>query len=533
MEYSLQLESLGYLREYIQINGIDGIFFNTNDEYISEYSSDECNLLFKYTGFTGSNGCAIITKNEALFFTDGRYSLQSRSEILPEFEVLDIKDFFNVLSAKNFTQIALNYSLITMDFAQKMLNDNPNLSLINADAFLKSKFQNRSGFYQIDAKIAGLSSISKMQMVQSYLKNTDKTSFLVTNPQNVCWLLNIRGSDEDFTPIYKTTLLITQNSYVLNPNLEKIRGNVYIEPSINYCKFHELKWVSTFKNNLITELKTQKNQHEIDGIINAHKIDGQILTEFLRELEQNYIGLTEFEIGENLLKSRQKSPYFTTPSFATICGCNENGAIVHYNAKENSCKTAVENSIILLDSGGQYIDKAAEKQVFGTTDVTRTVFLGENPPEEYKKWFTLVLKGHISVATAKLTSETLSREIDALARKPLLEQGYNYNHGTGHGVGAFLSVHESGAGIGAESNLKFKAGMVISNEPGAYFEGKFGIRIENLLLVRQNADSTLFFETITLVPIQEKSINFDMLTQEETNWVLEYNARCLKNIWKI
>ena len=530
MEYNLFLRKLENLRKYIAMHNVDGIFLNTNDEYISEYSSDECNLLLQSTGFTGSNGCAIITQYETLFFTDGRYLLQAKNEILPCFEIIDIKHFFEVLKQKNFTQIVLNYRLVTMDFARKMMHENPQLSLINDDYYLKSKFQNRGGFYPISEKLTGLSSSEKIEIVQNHLKENGKSAFLVTNPQSICWLLNIRGIDEECTPVYKTTLLITRTSYILNPDISTIRGNVYIESSINYFQFHELKWVTTFKSNLITELKTQKNQFEIEGVINAHKIDGKILTQFLQELEQNYIGFSEFQVGENLLKSRRKNPHFATPSFATICGCNENGAIIHYNAKENSCKTLEENSIVLLDSGGQYIDQTGENQVFGTTDVTRTVFLGENPPEEYQKWFTLVLKGHIAVATAKLTSETLSREVDALARKPLLEQGYNYNHGTGHGVGAFLSVHESGAGIGAESNLKFRSGMVISNEPGAYFEGKFGIRIENLLLVRQNPDSTLFFETITLVPIQEKSINFEMLTQEETNWVLEYNARCLENM---
>jgi len=526
------LKKLENLRQYIALHNVDGIFLNTNDEYISEYSSDECNLLFKYTGFSGSNGYAIITQYESLFFTDGRYLLQAKNEILPCFEIIDIKHFFEVLKQKNFTQIVLNYNLVTADFAHKVLHENPQLNLINGDYHMKSKFHNRGGFYPINEKLTGLSSIEKIAIVQTHLKKNGKFAFLVTNPQSICWLLNIRGVDEDFTPIYKTTLLITRTSYILKPDLSKIRGNICIENSINYFKFHEFKLVETFKSNLITELKTQKNQCEIEGIINAHKIDGKILTQFLDELEQNYIGLSEFQVGENLLKARKKSPYFTTPSFSTICGCNENGAIVHYNAKENSCKILEENSIILLDSGGQYIDKTAQNRVFGTTDVTRTVFLGGNPPEEYKKWFTLVLKGHIAVATAKLTSETTSREIDALARKPLLEKGYNYNHGTGHGVGAFLSVHESGAGIGAESNLKFKKGMVISNEPGAYFEGKFGIRIENLLLVNENADGTLFFETITLVPVQEKSINFEMLTQEEASWVLEYNARCLENLVK-
>ena len=524
------LKKLENLRKYITLHNVDGIFLNTNDEYISEYSSDECNLLLQYTGFSGSNGCAIITQYETLFFTDGRYLLQAKNEILPCFEIIDIKHFFEVLKQKNFTQIVLNYNLVTTDFATRIIHENPQLSLINGDHHLKSKFQNRGTFYPISEKLTGVTSIKKIEIVQNHLKENRQSAFLVTNPQSICWLLNIRGIDEDFTPIYKTTLLISRTSYILNPDISKLRGNICVESSINYFKFHELKWVTTFKSNLITELKTQKNQCEIAGIVNTHKIDGKILTQFLQELEQNYIGFSEFQVGENLLRARQKSPYFATPSFATICGCNENGAIVHYNAKENSCKILEENSIVLLDSGGQYIDKTGENQVFGTTDVTRTVFLGGNPPDEYKKWFTLVLKGSIAVATANLTNETLSREIDALARKPLFEQGYNYNHGTGHGVGAFLSVHESGAGIVAESNLKFKAGMVISNEPGAYFEGKFGIRIENLLLVRQNPDDTLFFETITLVPIQEKSINFEMLTPEETSWVLEYNARCLKNL---
>jgi len=528
MEYNYYLNKLSSLRRYITSSKIDGIFLNTNDEHISEYSSPDCNLLFQYTGFTGSNGCAIITQHECLFFTDGRYLLQVSDEILPCFEIIDIKNFFEILSQKNFSQIALNYRLITIEFATKLKNSNPELKLIHDDYFLKSKFKNRGGFYPISEKLTGKSLIEKIELVQNHLKETGKVGFLVTNPQNVCWLLNIRGNDEDFTPIYKTTLFITQNSYILNPDFEKINGHIFIEYSINYFDFHELNIVKTYYSCLITELKAKKNQSEIDGVVNAHKIDGKILTEFLKNLEHNYIGLSEFQIGENLLKVRQKSQYFQTPSFATICGCNENGAIVHYNAKENS-KILKENSIILLDSGGQYIDKSANKQILGTTDVTRTVFLGETPPEEYKKWFTLVLKGHIAVAMATLTSETLSCEIDALARKPLLKEGYDYNHGTGHGVGAFLSVHEYGAGISAQSNLRFKSGMVISNEPGCYFEGKFGIRIENLLLVCENSDGGIYFKTITLVPIQEKSINFQMLTKEETNWVIKYNEEVAKN----
>ena len=514
------------IKEYLLQNQIDAYFANTQDNFLSEYTLSQNNEILQITGFTGSNGYVLITQKKNLFFTDGRYILQAKNELPSGFVVYHIKDFHQILQEKNLKTLALDFSKISKKFASSI--EKYGLELKHIESFYASLCENNANYYALPEEIVGESTVSKIRKVQEYLKASNKDGFFVSNPQNTCWLLNIRGNDEPFTTIHKATLFISGNNYTLNSDLEEISGNIFVEEDVSYANFCKINAEKHF-SNFITSLKAVKNSVEIEGMVNAHKIDGKLLTEFLTWLEENYNGKTEYEISQKLLEFRQKSEYFKMPSFATICGVNENGAIIHYNATKEKAKTVRKNSILLIDSGGQYADFSGKNKILGTTDVTRTIFLGETPPEKYKQTFTLVLKGHIAIAMAEFKKDTPASYFDTLARKYLIENGLNYDHSTGHGVGAFLSVHEAGCGFSSKNDETLKAGMIISNEPGCYIEGEFGIRIENLVLVCEKKSGMLYFKTITLVPIQEKSIDFTLLTEHEKTWLVNYNEACLKN----
>jgi Xaa-Pro aminopeptidase len=508
-------------KSYLQ--KVDAIFFNTQDEFLSEYTKPANNDVFQITGFSGSNGFALLTKTKSILFTDGRYTIQAKNELPTLFEVRDISSFFETLKQEGVNSMVLNFNRVSIQFAQKLQSLLPQFKLVHLRETFAKQFVSNNNFYEVET---GIKKEEKLNAIAQYLREKNKDGFFVGDAQNTCWVLNIRGSDEDFTPVYKATLFVRSNgSYIINPELHTITGGILIDSQTTLMQYNSIFAEKEF-DDFITNQKAVKNNAEILGVVNAHKIDGKILTEFFNWLEENYEGKTEWEISQKLLEFRKTHKAFKMLSFATICGCGENGAIIHYNPQKEVAKVVVENSTLLMDSGAQLYGK----DILGTTDITRTVFLGEAPPEEYKTAFTLVLKGHIAVATAVFSQDTPSSYFDELARKFLKEHNMDYPHSTGHGVGAFLSVHEAGCGISSRNPKPLKEGMLLSNEPGYYLEGKFGIRIESLILVRKNTDGNLFFETITLVPIQEKSVDFTLLTQQEKQWLKSYNKKCMENL---
>lgn len=511
----------------LQEHDADCLFVNTFDEFLSEYTEKKDNLLFQITGFEGSNGMALICKNKKCFFTDGRYLIQAKNQISSEFEIMHINNFYDLFTSLKISKILLDEKRFSMQFCLNF-QKKYNVKFLHWKHEVALPFKNKSNFYKLPEILLGENSEEKLAKVRKHLKEKNADCFYVTDCQNICWILNIRGNDEDFTPVYKKHLIITQNDFKFEIDLETTHcKKILVDFQINFETYKKISCTKEF-SNFITQLKAIKNNVEIEGIENGHKIDGKFLTNFLQNLEQNYTNLTEFDVGVELLNARKQSDCFVSPSFPSICGHNENGAIIHYTAKKENAKV-INDGVLLIDSGGQYCGEENGKKVLATTDVTRTVYLGKNPSVEYQKVFTLVLKGHIAVATANFTEGTTGKEIDILARKFLLENGYNYDHGTGHGVGAFLSVHEAGVGISPQNETTLREGMLISNEPGCYLEGKFGVRIESLVLVVKKENGMLGFKTITLVPIQEKSINFEMLTDFEQNWVKDYNKLCWKN----
>lgn len=515
------MDNLSKARNAITTHNVDAIFFTTQDEFLSEFTKPENNDVLCGTGFSGSNGYALLTKTKNILFTDGRYLLQAKNELPSSFEVQNISAFTKSLKEEGISSLALNFARVSAQFVKKLHSVLPQLKLVHLKEILSEPFSNNGTFYEVEA---GRSSKEKLEAVAKYLTEASRDGFFIADAQNTCWLLNIRGNDEHYTPVCKITLFVKNNgSYEINPDLTKITGSILVDTQTTFLQWNTIPAEKQF-DDFITNTKAIKNDAEIEGIINAHKIDGKILTQFFTDLETNYHGKTEVQIAEELLACRKSHSSFNMLSFATICGCNENGAIIHYHAKPEITKTVTEESVLLIDSGGQFYGK----NILGTTDITRTVYLGNNPSADYKKAFTLVLKGHIAVATAVFNEATPSNTFDHLARKFLKEHGMDYAHSTGHGVGAFLSVHEAGCGISFRSEKPLKEGMLLSNEPGYYLEGKFGIRIENLILVCKNAEGDLFFETITLVPIQEKSIDFTLLTKEEKSWLEAYNKKCIE-----
>ena len=306
------------IKEYLRKNQIDAYFANTQDNFLSEYTLPQNNEVLQITGFTGSNGYVLITQSKDLFFTDGRYLLQAKNEIPSGFEVHNIKDFHQILQEKNLKTLALDFSRISKKFVSSI--EKYGLELKHIESFYAKLCEKNANYYSLPTEIVGENTSSKIRKVQEYLKASNKDGFFISNPQNTCFLLNIRGNDEPFTPIHKATMFITWNSYMLNPSLEQISGSVLVEEDIshaNFCQINAEKHFSSF----ITSLKAVKNSVEIEGMVNAHKIDGKCLAEFLVWLEENYNGKTEYEISQKLLEFRQKSEYFKTPSFATICGC--------------------------------------------------------------------------------------------------------------------------------------------------------------------------------------------------------------------
>jgi len=399
----------------------------------------------------------------------------------------------------------------------------------------------------LDELIVGESHKKKINKIINFLKKKKSNFIFITAPENVAWLLNIRGYDNPNSPIpnchllldskknlyliankQKTKNLVKENKIeshqIIDPNnfrllIQKLNGNKIIIDTKTCSLFYENILKSKFKvlskEDPIYMLKAIKNKKEIRNMINAHISDGLALTKFLYWIKNiNKKKINEFDAQNKLEEFRKKNKNYLYPSFNTIAGAGSNGAIIHYRATKKSNKTINKDDIFLCDSGGQY--------KFGTTDVTRSICFS-TPKKNIKDIFTRVLKGHISVAQVSLNKLSTGKLIDIKARKYLNEIGLDYEHGTGHGVGFFSNVHEGPQSLSKHNKIKIREGMILSNEPGYYKKGKFGIRIENLVYVKK-VKKKLFFENLTLAPIDKDLINPELLTDDEKNYLLKYNS---------
>lgn len=535
-----QSDKLALLHSQFAKHKVDAFVVPSADEFQGEYLPAAARRLEFLTGFTGSNGMAIIAKSKAAFFTDGRYTLQAETQVPATYKKYNMAETSPAEWASTLKGV-VGFDPKLFSLRQYRAWEKEGIKLKAVPNLVDAIWHNRPAYptdkaFAYPLKYAGENTQSKIKRV---LKNLTADALFIAAPDSLCWLLNIRGNDIPHTPFLNATALLYKNGKIelfvdakkipkglLGKNVtilsvpKAIKGSVHIDPAQT-----SVWWSKQFKKTVeatdsIQLLKACKNKVETEGITNAHIRDGAALSSFLCWLDSNWKTETEISVMEKLFTFRATQPLFKDLSFATITGMGANGAIVHYHATPQTDKK-LEQGLFLLDSGGQYLD--------GTTDVTRTIALG-NPTLEQKADFTRVLKGHIALASAVFPRGVTGAELDALARMPLWKEGKDYEHGTGHGVGCYLSVHEGPQGISRRNTVPLQAGMILSNEPGFYKAGAYGIRIENLVLVKAVDKRFLCFEALTLAPIDRRLVEKKILENDEINWLNAYHARVLKTL---
>ena len=566
---------LASLREVMKKSGISAYIIPGTDPHAGEYIAEYWKERVWISGFDGSAGTAVVTLHGAGLWTDSRYfihaaeqlegtgielmkqGLSETLEILPWLATqLKAGDKVGVNSqmfsvngyAAMKTELKVyDLELVSIDLPGKVWNDRPSLPM--------------NPFFVFDSLYAGKTTAEKITLVRAEMKKAHADVFVISALDDIAWLFNIRGNDVDYNPVViayaliemeKATLFIAPEkltaettSYLKNQHVE-VDGYIeiyeslkHISPSkavfidggkLNQALYESIPSDCLIRNSMspVFKLKSVKNEIEMAGVRRAMEKDGVALTRFFMWLEENLNSgqLTEVSIDKKLYEFRSKQENFVGESFGTIAGYAAHGAIVHYSATEESASTLKPENIFLLDSGGQYLD--------GTTDITRTVALG-TPTAQQKTDNTLVLKGHIALAKAIFPAGTRGSQLDILARKAMWDLGLNYGHGTGHGVGHFLNVHEGPQSIRMDENpTVLQPGMMLSNEPGMYRTNEYGIRIENLVHVipaqKTEFGQFLKFETLTLFPIDQHLINFDLLNKLEIDWLNEYHQRVYDTI---
>ena len=539
-------------KKLIKINNLDGYIIPKNDAYFSEYASpDRLKIL---TNFSGSAGFAIILKEENYLFVDGRYTIQAEIQSGKYFKIIELQN----LSTKNILKRTKKKLLLGFDpqlFTSSSLKtkfNNFDLKPITenlVDKIYKDKSKKTiSSFYNLDSKISGEATSSKINRLVKIMRSKRIDNIFISAAENVAWLLNIRGKDNPNSPIPNCKIILTKTKKIFffscPKKINQIKKNYNFKKIIfcTYPNFTEIIYklkgsnfnidsltCSVSNEKLIRSLfsiksdvdpcyilKSIKNKFEIKGMINAHIEDGLALTKFIYWIKNiNKKKISEVDAQNKLEKFRKLNKNYLFPSFNTIAGSGANAAIIHYRAKKKTTKIIKTNDVFLCDSGGQY--------KYGTTDVTRTICFSSQK-KLIKDAFTYVLKGHIAVAQTNLNLNKTGKQIDARARKFLNQNGLDYPHGTGHGVGFFLNVHEGPQSISKYNSIEIKKGMILSNEPGYYKKGNFGIRIENLVYV-DKIKNKLFFKNLTLAPIEKELINFKLLNENEKDYLFKYHLR--------
>ena len=543
------------LRAQFKKFNIDGYIVPKNDEFFTEYSN--INRLKIISNFTGSAGLAVILKNKNYLFTDGRYSIQSQIESGKDFKIINFEKLINCSLFKNL-RLGIDPKLFTYKQLKRYFLKNNKIKFINEnliDQIKKPQKNSINPFFSLNKKITGESSKSKIKRISDFLKKNKSDFIFISAPENVAWILNIRGKDIPNSPIPNARLIVTKtkkifliceikkcriliknkilnSQQIINTNefskkIFNLMGKNFIIDEDSCSIFYENIIKSNFNINKRKDptylMKSIKNKTEINFMKKAHISDGIALTKFIYWIKNiNKKMITEVDAQNKLEKFRRMRKDFLYPSFDTIAGSGKNGAIVHYRANKKNCKIIQKKDIFLCDSGGQY--------KYGTTDVTRTICFS-NVNKSIKNIFTNVLKGHIAVATTNLNKTNIGKKIDLRARKFLKSINLDYAHGTGHGVGFFLNVHEGPQSISKYNNIKIREGMILSNEPGYYKKNKFGIRIENLIYVKR-IKKRIFFENLTLAPIEKDLINFNLLNSSEKNYLFKYHLTIYSAISK-
>ncbi|NKJ70441.1 aminopeptidase P family protein [Vibrio chemaguriensis] len=564
------LSRVNAIREWLVQHNIDALLVPHEDEYLGEYVPAHNERLHWLTGFTGSAGAAVITKDKAAIFVDGRYTVQVTKQVpgdLFEYRHLIEEPALDWVldNLPTNASVAIDprmHSSAWLDMAQAKLAGKLELNILTNNP-IDELWHDRPAPVVSDVRLmpteaVGQSSESKRQEIAQLVKKAGADSAVITALDSICWLLNVRGLDVSRLPVLLSHAILHADStveYFLDParlpadfdthvgtgvtvhhpealqsRLEAMTGKkVLVDPAISNAWFKLVLQNSGASVIAAADPclmpKAAKNSVEIAGMKACHIRDGVAMSKFLCWLDAEVAAGNlhdEATLADKLEAFRSEDPTLIDLSFDTISAAGGNAAMCHYNHENQPEPGKLElNTLYLVDSGGQYLD--------GTTDITRTIAIGQ-PSSEMKKQFTLALKGHIGVARARFPKGTRGYQIDTLARQHLWAEGYDYDHGTGHGVGHFLSVHEGPASISKKQiDVPLTEGMVLSNEPGYYRADAFGIRIENLELVVEtptNGDfPVLSFESLTRCPIDKRNINVDMLTRPELAWLNDYHQK--------
>lgn len=558
---------------------IAAMIIPSNDPHFSEYVADRWKTREWISGFTGSAGTVVVTASNAALWTDSRYFIQAEEQlkgsgiILKKLKVESTESIEEWLKQQlpSRAKVAIDKDLFAIAEFESLKKALEPLCLTAYDDMFDEIWVNRPGLpsekaFVLGNEITGESTASKLSRLRAILsKQSSSYIYPVTLLDEIAWLYNIRGNDISYNPLALAYAMVTPKQAYLFINPDKLsyedkevleNEGVVIHSYNNlhkaicshqkerFCIFNPKKTsVGTFTilkegefdlveendpNGTITSLKSIKNATEQQGFRKAMIDDGVALVRFMYWLEQEATNntVTELSAASYLFELRSQCKHFMGNSFGSIVGYKEHGAIVHYSANEKSNAIIQPSGFLLFDTGGQYR--------YGTTDVTRTIHLGQ-PTDQEKEDYTLVLKGMIALSMAKFPVGTRGTQLDVLARQYLWAKGKNYMHGTGHGIGHFLNVHEGPQSIRMEENpVTLKPGMITSNEPGLYIENKYGIRIENLILCKQeefeNSNSFLGFETLTLAPIDLKPVEKALLIPAEVEWLNSYHRTVFEHI---
>ena len=567
--------NLELLRDLMRNKGVDAVIIPGTDPHQSEYVSNYWKFRDWVSGFTGSNGTAVVTLNKASLWTDSRYFLQAGIELEGsgfELQNVEYRGELQLIMrwlAKEMHEddtLAVDGRLVSLMEANRLeqiCGENGFLFATDfypAETIWKDRPQRPMGeIYIHDVEYAGEDVESKLTRTMEQVELSGADSILITALDEIAWLLNLRSSDVDFTPVALAYFYMSEHDRTIftddeiNKEVRNHLGqyNVRIKGYDDIEKFLEKRNVNNtimldpnkvsdtlgqalmcdkvYGPSPVEALKAIKNEVQIDGFRHAMERDGAALVRLFMWIEENAASgtINEVDVWERGKMERAKSDLYRDDSFEMICGYREHGAIVHYSATPQSASTLQGEGLLLVDSGAQYLD--------GTTDITRTITLG-NPTEQERHDFTLVLKGHLALSRAKFPVGTTGVQIDALARMPLWQEAMTYGHGTGHGMGHFLSCHEGPHSIRTNLNpVALEPGMVASNEPGLYKTGEYGIRTENILLVvegpkTENFGDFLEFETLTLFPYDRRLIDVTMLTPEEVKQINDYHQMVLTRL---
>lgn len=558
-------------------NDIQAYIIPTDDFHSSEYVGDYFKCREYMSGFTGSAGTLVVLEESAYLWTDGRYFLQADKQLEKTGIVLmksgqsdvPIIEEFLKRELKEGDTIGFDGRTISKNFADKLLEriKEKNIKINGTVDLVNIIWKNRPEIskeqvWQLDIKYAGISRKEKMKKIREKMKEAGADVFIDAALDEIAWLLNLRGNDIAYTPVFLSYMIIREDRAILCIHREVISEKIedelkedgiaiaeyeeiykladeisdkekvlYDSGSINYNLYNSINKNATIINreSPIALMKAMKNPVEVENIKRAHIKDGVAMCKFIYWLKKNVpLGnVSEISAAEKLVEFRAQMDGFLDQSFAPIFGYGEHGAIIHYSATEETNVVMKDKGLCLIDTGAHYYD--------GTTDVTRTVVLGELTKEE-KEAFTIVLKGNLNLANTTFVYGTTGANIDCVARRPLWEKGMDFNHGTGHGVGYILGVHEGPQNISknSKSKTKLEEGMIVSDEPGFYKEGKFGIRHENLLLCKKGIKNEygqfMVCDVLTMVPFDSDGIDLSLMNEDEVDYLNNYHKKVYENI---